>query len=151
MSFSNENVDGKWHLTFSLVLLFILFWWLCFITLCFWDRVSLLCRLFLFLPVLELLVDQAVLDLTEICLPLSLKCWDKGVCHYTWLSIINTWWVLTFGNILLIGEKIYHKFTIYFSCETWLRNNKHFQYHPQWHTSYILLGASQASVLYKYF
>ena len=28
------------------------------------------------LAVLELTVDQAALELTEICLPLSIKCWD---------------------------------------------------------------------------
>lgn len=44
----------------------------------------------------------------------------------TLLNIANTWWMLTVGKILLPGEKIYHKFIIWFSCKTWLRNDKNF-------------------------
>ena len=43
---------------------------------------------FVALAVLELCVDQAGLELTEIRLPLPLHTSIKGVCHRTWMWLL---------------------------------------------------------------
>jgi hypothetical protein len=55
----------------------------CFVLFCCFDRVSLCNRAWLSWTHF---VDEADLELTELCLPLPLSARVKGVCHHTWIG-----------------------------------------------------------------